>query len=167
MKKKILCSLFLLITIVVATGSKLASEPRFFSKLCDLSKPAGVGVVWGKPGDDYYECVDVTRSRLRWDMTVDVTVEVTVPDAEKLIRLVLYGGTDENGNGKVDQREWKALAEGEIEPWLGGVKGTIDSVSVGLFGAYCVSRYRKHGLPGANAFGKGVDLDFPHRECGK
>ena len=158
MKKKILCSLFLMITFVVATGAKLTSEPSFFSKLGDLSKPAGIGVQFGEVGDESFEELDVMRSRLKWNLTIDMTVKATAATSDTLVRVVLWGGADQDGDGEVGLNEWSLLGESDAVRTDGFSVAEFQATGVGMYGVYCVQRYGAAGKTWTNSVGS-LDYD--------
>ena len=163
MKKRFIAILFAAMSVVFTTGASFGENHGFFSFSRDLSKAAATSVKFGEPGDDCYRLLVVKRSRLKWNFKVDLSIEAVSARATKLEGVVFYAADDENADGRISTNEWQALGKGISSMSAEGfMVASVDSIEVGDFDAYCVTRIYADGGHGNNSIGNaGLLVDHP------
>ena len=118
-------------------------------------------VQFGEVGDAVFEELQVTRSRIKWNLTVDIDVKAIAAQDETLVRVVLWGGADQDGDGQVGLGEWILLGESETVRIEEVSVAKFKATGVGMYSVYCVQRYGATGKTWTNSVGTADYDDTP------
>ena len=99
--------------------------------------------------------LDVTRTRLLWDLSVEVTIEAAAADPDTLVRMEFCVGDDDNSDGTISGEEWTLLAKSNAKIVGDLSVAVIDSLKVRHHDVYAVRRFGADGSTWTNSIGKG------------